>query len=153
MVMTDGKGVFIDTNSLVYASIPESPLHSVALSAIQTLEQAEKELWVSRQILREYVATLTRPQTFGGQIPVALIVEEVRQFESRFRVAEDNAQVTANLLLLMQQISVGGKQVHDANIVATMQAYGIDRLLTHNTIDFERFAALITILPLVDTQP
>lgn len=96
---------------------------------------------------------MTRPQTFGGQIPVALIVEEVRQFESRFRVAEDNAQVTANLLMLMQQISVGGKQVHDANIVATMQAYGIDRLLTHNTIDFERFAALITILPLIENQP
>lgn len=52
MVMTGAKGVFIDTNSLVYASIPESPLHSVALNAIQTLEQAEKELWVNRQILR-----------------------------------------------------------------------------------------------------
>ena len=152
MVMTGDSSVFVDTNILVYASIPETPLHSVALDVVQTLERTGKALWVSRQILREYVATLTRPQTFGGSIPVALVVEEVSQFESRFRVAEDNAQVTASLLALIQQVLVGGKQVHDANIVATMQAYGIEQLLTHNTIDFERFAALITVLPLVDTQ-
>ncbi|MBW4693459.1 MAG: type II toxin-antitoxin system VapC family toxin [Lyngbya sp. HA4199-MV5] len=150
--MMAGNRVFVDTNILVYASIPETPLHSVALNAIQTLEQNEKELWVSRQILREYLATLTRPQAFGSPIPIVLVVEEVRQFESRFRVAEDNAQATANLLALMQQISVGGKEVHDANIVATMQAYGIDQLLTHNTIDFARFATLITALPLVNAQ-
>lgn len=47
MVMMGDNTVFIDTNVLVYASIPESPLHSVALNAIQTLEQADRELWIS----------------------------------------------------------------------------------------------------------
>lgn len=41
-------------------------------------------------------------------------------------------------------------QVHDANIVATMLAYGIPRLLTHNVDDFKRFAHLIAVLPLVE---
>ena len=41
------------------------------------------------------------------------------------------------------------KQVHDANIVATMQVYGIDQLLTHNVADFARFQPRIAVLPLV----
>jgi predicted nucleic acid-binding protein len=78
-----------------------------------------------------------------------MVVERVRFFQTQFRVAEDNAQVTEKLLSLMQQIAIGGKQVHDANIVATMQAYGIDQLLTHNVADFARFSAHITLLPLI----
>jgi predicted nucleic acid-binding protein len=32
--------------------------------------------------------------------------------------------------------------------VATMQAHGLGRLLTHNAADFARFAGLITVLSL-----
>ena len=35
--------------------------------------------------------------------------------------------------------SRSGKQVHDANIVATMLAHGVGRLLTFNVADFQRF--------------
>jgi hypothetical protein len=47
---------------------------------------------------------------------------------------------------------VGGKQVHNANIVATMLAHGIPRLFTHNVADFNRFSTLIEILPLVEAS-
>ncbi len=50
---------------------------------------------------------------------------------------------------MLQIIPAAGKQVHDTNIVATMQVYGIIGLLTHNVADLTRFAALITIVPLV----
>src|SRR5437773_9652179 len=43
---------------------------------------------------------------------------------------------------------VKGKQVHDANIVATMLGHGLDHILTHNTADFERFRGLIDVVPL-----
>jgi predicted nucleic acid-binding protein len=52
------------------------------------------------------------------------------------------------LLALSGQVNIGGKQVHDANIVATMQVYGIRQLLTHNTSDFVRFSSFITRVPL-----
>ena len=42
-------------------------------------------------------------------------------------------------------IYFSSKQVHDANIVTTIQAYGIPDLLTHNTKDFERFGEVIRI--------
>ena len=41
-----------------------------------------------------------------------------------------------------------GRQVHDANIVATMPDCGVRRLLTFNVMDFQRFALLIEIDPL-----
>ncbi len=140
---------FLDTNILIYASIVQAPLHATALNAIQEREQAGVELWLSRQVLREYLVALSRPQTFTSPIPISTLTAQIQTFQSRFRVAEDNAQVTAQLLTLIGQIPVGGKQIHDANIVATMQTYSIGHLLTHNTADFNRFASLITVLPLV----
>jgi len=53
---------------------------------------------------------------------------------------------------LLLTIPVGGAQIHDANIVATMEVYGIGRLLTHNTTDFARFGGLITVVPLVGSS-
>ena len=36
-------------------------------------------------------------------------------------------------------VQVGGRQIHDANIVATMLAHGERRLLTFNAADFRRY--------------
>jgi predicted nucleic acid-binding protein len=142
------KRLFIDTNVLVYASVTSTPLHHTALSAIVNYNNAGTELWISRQVLREYVATVTRPQTYAAPIPTIMAAADVQQFQAQFDIAEDGPQVTANLLHLLQTVSVAGKQVHDANIVATMQAYNIQQLLTHNVRDFARFSHLITVLTL-----
>lgn len=56
--------------------------------------------------------------------------------------------MTGRLVDLMENVSIDGSLVHDANIVATMLAHGVDRLLTHNTGDFARFSHLITVLSL-----
>ncbi len=148
MTIGDGDPAIVDTNVLVYASESRAPLHAVARRALQDLHDAGVVLWISRQIIREYLSTLTRPQLWGNPLPIAILGAEVQRLERLFRVAEDGPEVTARLLALMRQIPVGGKQVHDANIVATMQAHGIRRLLTHNTADFARFAGLITVVPL-----
>ena len=42
-----------------------------------------------------------------------------------------------------------GKQIHDANIVATMRANGLERLATFNVADFVRFDDEIAIEALV----
>lgn len=146
--MTDVKPVFLDTNILVFANIAEAPFHEIARAAIETRYNAGIELWISRQILREYLATLTRPQTFSKPQPVSTLSERVRFFQNRFRVAEDGPQVTEKLLELMEQVTIGGKQIHDANIVATMLVHEIPFLLTHNVADFARFSQFITVLPL-----
>ncbi|GAX42345.1 hypothetical protein NIES4075_33460 [Tolypothrix sp. NIES-4075] len=144
----DANSVFLDTNILVYASQTQFPFHQAAMQAIQSFYDAGAELWISRQVLREYLATLTRPQQFTEPMPIEILVQDVRYFQNRFRVAEDNLLVTERLLSLMSEIPSGGRQVHDANIVATMLVYHIPQLLTHNTGDFARFSTLITVSPL-----
>ena len=148
MVNGDVSPVFLDTNVLVFATVIQAPFHRAALRAIQSLYDNGIELWISRQVLREYLAVLTRPQTFTIPQPVPALITDVRDFQNWFRVAEDNHQVTENLLTLMDRIPIGGAQVHDANIVATMQVYGVNRILTNNAADFDRFTHLITVLPL-----
>ncbi|MFB2834747.1 type II toxin-antitoxin system VapC family toxin [Floridanema evergladense] len=152
--MTNGvaNAVFIDTNILVYANVQESPFHEVALQTIQNYYDAGFDLWISRQVLREYLRTLTRPQAFVNPQPLAIVIARVRFFQTQFRIAEDNQQVTERLLRLMEQIPIGDRQVHDANIVATMLVYGINQILTNNVADFNRFSQVITVLPLVGNE-
>ena len=61
-------------------------------------------------------------------------------------IAEDGPEMFSELCLLLGRIPVAGKQVHDANIAATMLAHGIPRLLTFNAADFRRFAGLIALV-------
>jgi predicted nucleic acid-binding protein len=144
MAMMDDNAVFIDTNILVFANVIETPFHKQALAAVNAADQAGRSIWISRQIIREYLVTLTRPQTFEN-LPKAMVFEQVEQFRKRFEVADDTPIVTEQLIKLLDDFKVGGKQVHDANIVATMLAYDIPYLLTHNIKDFQRFENIIRI--------
>ena len=92
---------------------------------------------------------VTRPQIFMTPITTVEAAEHARTFMELFRVADEDNRVTAEWLLLLDTILLAGRQVHDANIVATMRTYQIDQLLTNNVDDFKRFAGLITILPLM----
>jgi predicted nucleic acid-binding protein len=148
--MTSGGGdpVFVDTNVLIYANLARSPLHRVAQEGLTALNEQSINLWISRQVLREYLAAMTRRGDLTGDIPIASLAEDVRHFARHLHMAEDGPRVTERHLALLEQVDVGGKQIHDANVVATMQAYGIGQLLTHNAADFSRFSQFIRILPL-----
>lgn len=147
--MTGGTDpVFVDTNVLISMDITTAPQHQAALNIVQRYRHSGSELWISRQILREYLANVTRPQKFANPLSAKTATDRVRDFLAWFNIAEDDFQVTIRLLALLEQIPMGWKQVHDANIVATMQVYHIRHLLTHNVKDFSRFAHLITIVPL-----
>lgn len=55
-----------------------------------------------------------------------------------------HALAQARLLALLATYPIAGRQIHDANIVATMLANGINRQLTCSVVDFRRFTSLIT---------
>ena len=140
--------VFVDTNVLVYAAIPAFPLHVDAKSRLTGLEADGAPLWISRQTLREYLSALS-PSTYTPPIPMTSLIANVFTLLSRFQVVEDGPAVTSALLTILAAVTCGGKQVYDANIVATMTTRSIRRLLTHNVSDFVRFSTWVDILPLV----
>lgn len=151
MATTDVESVFVDSNILIYADVPAAPENRSARTRLEELASEDADLWISRQVLREYMACMTRPQAFMKAIPSAEVVDDIRRWESQFKIAEDGPSVTDQLLFLLGSVPVGGKQVHDANIVATMLAHGLKRILTHNVADFRRFSPWIDVIPLVPT--
>lgn len=149
MATTAVDPVLVDTNVLIYHQIARSPFHAAARNQLRDLSAAGHTLWVSRQILREYLAAMSRPGTVTPPPSMTALIADVQTFQTRFFIAEDGPAATIHLLSLLTSIPCGGKRVHDANIVATMLAHGIPRLLTHNVADFSRFAGIITVVPLV----
>ena len=141
--------IFIDTNILVYANNTLSPLCATARTKLQDAFVNYSEVWVSRQVFREFAAVVTREMLAAGNVDFDKLEKTIRRFEQDFLTAEDSQSVTHRWLQLLKETNSAGKQVHDANITATMLIYGIDSLLTHNVADFQRFSQLITVVPLI----
>ena len=135
----------VDTNVLVQSSVTTAPDHARARAAIARL-RAQGPVAVTRQILREFLSATTRPQPWAKAATLAEATRNTDGFLRRFAVLEDGQPVWDELMGLTRSFSFGGKQVHDANIVATMLAHGETRLLTFNAADFRRFVPLIEVV-------
>lgn len=138
--------MFIDTNVLVYSRIPNSPHHDVARARLKRASQDTEPLRVSRQVMREYLSVVTRPQTWAAAIARDEALDDVERLARSFEILEDGPVVTETLIALCREVPVGGMQFHDANIVATMLAHGEHRLLTFDTGDFRRYGDRIELV-------
>ena len=85
----------------------------------------------------------------NGPPPAAEAIEDVRRLEEIHAVLEDGAEATERLYQLPLHTLTGGKQVHDADTVATMLAHGAMRLLPFNTADVRRFTPRIELVTAV----
>ena len=139
--------MFVDTNVLVVARAANAPGHDAALATLAAMRR-EEPLRISRQVLREYLAVVTRPQTWASPLPMPVALADIRRFASAFEVLEDGQAVTDMLATLCRDVGVAGKQVHDANIVATMLTHGERRLATFNVKDFRRYGQRVELVPL-----
>lgn len=145
MMMTGAKA-FVDTNILLRAISPRLSLHQTCETLIYKMWADDVELWISRQVIREYLVQVTHSRTFETPLTSEAVLEQVQTIRTLFSVANETALVTTQLLDLIATYPVQGKQIHDGNIVATMLAYGIDTLLTLNASDFRRFEDRITLI-------
>jgi predicted nucleic acid-binding protein len=148
--MVTNVKVFCDTNVVIRLNIVETPEHQQVKQAITKLIADGNPLWISRQVLREFCMVLTRPQTFPIPLNPRDVVARARTLATLFEVADEPEAVTENLFHLIETIPMGGKQVYDANLVATMQAHQIRHIFTLNPTDFERFLPQIEIIWLND---
>lgn len=137
----------VDTNILVYATSLGSEERERARRALERL-QSEGAVSTTRQIVREYLATMTRPQAGRAPLKLAQATAEVERFLEEFDMLEDGLQTSRELPALTKRVQFGGKQVHDADIVATLLAHGETRLLTFNGTDLRRLTPLIEIVEL-----
>ena len=138
--------MFIDTNILVKSRILEAPDHDIARARLERAFRNQEPMRISRQVLREYLSVVTRPQSWPIPITREDALDDVKRLMDAFEILEDGPVVTDLLIELCREVSVGGRQIHDANIVATMLAYGEGKLMTFNTADFRRYGDRIELV-------
>jgi hypothetical protein len=72
----------------------------------------------------------------------------VRAIRERTTFLTEDSKVADRLLGLLADVECGGKQVHDANVVATMLVHGIGTVVTMNLNDFARFDRYVSLVRL-----
>ena len=140
--------MFVDTNVLVAARFVNAPDHVAACRCLDRAGNSDEPLHISRQVVREYLVVVTRPQTWSEPLAMADALEDAMRLVSSFIVLEDGPNVMSMLTALCREVPVAGKQIHDANIAATMLAHGERRLFTLNAKDFQRYGERIELVDL-----
>jgi predicted nucleic acid-binding protein len=77
-------------------------------------------LWISPQVLREYLAVVTRSQSTVSALSIAEAIADVRRFMDLFDIAEERPTIIDRLLRIVTAYPTAGKQIHDAHLVATI---------------------------------
>src|SRR5688572_29461083 len=105
--MTSARRIFVDTNILTRATIDAAPLHREARAILDNLWNEGAELSISHQVIREYIANATRPQTYSPPLPVAAVLDQVENFHRTFHILPDSPAVLAKFLELVRKVPVG----------------------------------------------
>lgn len=145
------EAVLLDTNVLLTATTPSRQHHRAAWSVFSEWPGRGVSLLASGQIMREYLVVATRSREVNG---LGLELEEalanVAQLRSRVALLDERVAVFEHLSQLVDEVGCRGKQIHDANLVATALAHGTGYLLTGNVKDFQRFSPYVEILDLAN---
>ena len=149
-MVTMAAKAFVDTNILLRVLLTEMNLHAECDALLKRVLRDDAELWISGQVIREFIVQATHPRTLKEPLTIEQVIHQLNTIQPSFQIADETSAVRGQLLKLLRAYPTLGKQVHDANIVATMLAYGIDTLLTLNVDDFKRFEDKITLISLED---
>ena len=139
----------LDTNVFVRLSQQSDPNREITIRALRALRERNEDLCYTPQILNEFWNVCTRPSAARGGLGL-----DVQQVERKSRLIEKYCRLLPDSLATHQiwrQLvlvhSVIGVQVYDARLVASMNVYGVQQILTFNTQDFKRFPAVMAIHP------
>jgi predicted nucleic acid-binding protein len=137
-----------DTNLLLRLADPASPQHSIATQALARLFRQGDEVFLTPQNFIEFWAVATRPVDANGfGWNSERTTNEVVELQKRFPLLPDTPEVFTRWLGLVKQLPIHGKRVHDARLVAVLQAHAVENLITFNTSDFAAFPALSLVDP------
>ena len=141
--------IMLDTNVLLAAAGEGRAEHHDALAIINAWGGGGATLCAGGQILREYLAVATRPAGQNGLgLKPADAVSNVRAIRERTAFLAGDARVADRLQGLLADVDCGGRQVHDANVIAAVLARGTGAVVTMNGEDFARFERYVTLVKL-----
>lgn len=140
--------VLVDTNVLLRSAQPNHPLSSQAVHAVSRLLRQRDSVFFSSQNIAEFWNVATRPAGMNGLgLSIDEVVREVSSIESLLTLLPDIPGIYPEWKRVVEQHRVLGVKVYDARLVAVMNLYGVDTILTFNTGDFKRYAGMNTLHP------
>lgn len=146
--MASASGYLIDTNILLRLSRSDDPRQQLIDHALNALKQRGIEFYFSMQNIAEFWNVCTRPADRNGHGLAIADAKILLEFiESTMTLLPDNEQVYSEWRSLVLAHEVRGVRVHDARLVAIMQAYGLTHILTLNQQDFARYTKVRAIHP------
>jgi len=140
--------ILLDTNVLLRITETESPDHTAAIRATRLLGE-EHTLVTVPQIAYEFWSVATRTVDSNG---LGMTVEEASDsLQEKLDVfpmlRSDERGVFRHWWDLVNAYQVKGVKSHDTRIVASMIRHNIDRLLTFNARDFNRYKEVTVLTP------
>jgi predicted nucleic acid-binding protein len=140
--------ILTDSNILVHSVQLHAPEYRVVDAAIAKLRVQEEILCIAPQNVVEFWSVVTRPVDRRGMGLTPLqAAAEVNMILRLFQLLPYQPDVLENWRRLVLERNVSGKQVHDAHLVAMMQAHSITSILTFNGDDFERYPGITALNP------
>jgi predicted nucleic acid-binding protein len=139
----------LDANVLAYAVNADAPQHAASRALLEAARHASITLYVTSQILCEFYSVITNPR----RVAVASSPTEALRIISAMlalpglHVLPITLRAVVGWMDLLRRHPVTGGGVFDLQIVATMQANGVQRIYTFNIDDFEVFAELAVVKP------
>ena len=139
----------LDANVLAYAVDAEAPQHAASRALLDAAIDPSVTLYVTSQILCEFYSVITNPRrvrVVSSSAEALSIISAILALPGLY-VLPTPSRTVAGWMQLLQRHPVTGGDVFDLQIVATMQANGIQRIYTFNTGDFEVFPELAVLTP------
>jgi toxin-antitoxin system PIN domain toxin len=140
--------IAVDTNLLIYAHRSDSPWHTRALAALESL--GDRRWGIPWPCLHEFLAIATHPKIFSPPTPAADALSTVDTWRESpsLELLGETSDHWAELTRLVLEGRVTGPRVHDARIAALCLEHGVEELWTADR-DFSRHPRLRTRNPLV----
>lgn len=139
----EDKRIFLDTDVFLCASDEGCRCHEDCLALLEEGLDCRMGLFTSGQVLREYMAVATRPESTNGLgMSPAHAAANVHEFRRCVHMLDETAVVANRLAELVGGRNLRDTQTEDANIAATMMENGMRHLVTCNAEDFGPFASI-----------
>jgi predicted nucleic acid-binding protein len=140
--------VLVDTNILLRSAQPNHPLCSQATRAVSRLIRQKDAVFFCSQNIAEFWNVATRPADLNGLgLSHEEALKEVSSIERLLTLLPDIPAIYTAWKETVRDHKVQGVKVYDARLVATMNVYAVESVLTFNTADFKRYASITALHP------
>ena len=138
------KRYLVDTNVLIAIALGKSEV----VQFIDLYQQDDAVFFITLQNICEFWNVATRPEANNGlDLSPEFTMRALERLQLGFKVLPETSAVERELLQLLREHKVRGKQIYDARLAATVRAHNLDGILTLNHRDFLRYADVNPILP------